>query len=354
MKNLKSILGIFTIATLLFTSCQNEEDVYIDQGSETNASNSKTADLLTRNNASDGSNDDILDGISCASIVFPVVATINGQEVTLVSESSLSLVAELFAKFTNDDDSVEFQYPIQVQLSNYSKVTIANQQEFDALRKTCESSDETRDDAISCLDLNFPIRVFTFDANAQQTGSVVLTSKQETYTFISGLDENQFFSIQYPISASSESNSQIAINSDLEFAEQLESCEASDDLEDEAEAEALNLRKELEGFLSDTTFKIDSGIKAGADFTSNFANFTFNFANDGQVKVRNKVTNILENVEAEFETESETVVLLDLEFEGNSSFSILNGTFKVISQTSSKIELESRTDSSFKIVFSKI
>jgi len=354
MKNLKTILSTAALAAAMFTSCQSEEDVLIDENGNTNSANSETADLLVRNTAADGSDDDMLDGLSCASVIFPVVAEINGQEVTLVNESSLSLVAELFAEFTNDADTVRFQFPIQVQLSNYSQVTIANQQELDALKEACDNADETRDDAITCLDINFPVSMFTFDANAQQTGSVVLTSEKDTYAFINGLEDNQFFSVQYPITLTSENSGSITINSDAELATELQSCEASDDMDEEAAAEASTLKKELETILTDTSFKLESGVKAGSDFTTDFANYTFMFANDGQLEIRNRLTNFLENVEGEFDAQSQSSVYLILDFESNSEFSALNGTFEVVNQTSSKVELQSTTDSSFKLVFSKI
>ena len=325
MKNLKTFLSITFLAALLFGSCQNEEDVLIEGNENTNTKQSEPAEYIERSTANDGSEDDILDDISCASVILPVVAEVNGQELTIVNEASLTLIAEIFAEFTNDEDEVRFQFPIEMRLSDYSVVTIQNEQELEALEEACEAADESRDDAISCLEFDYPITVFTFDANAQQTGSVVLTS-----------------------------DGSITINSDAELIAELQSCESEDDLEEEARDEAEDLREDLEEAITGARFELESGVQAGAEFSQQFANYTFEFTNDKRVVVRNSLTNLVTNVEAFFNTTSETEVFLELNFTSDSEFSVLNGTFEVVSQSSSTIELQSTTDTTFKLVFSKL
>lgn len=354
MKNLKTFLSITFLAALLFGSCQNEEDVLIENNENTNTKQSEPAEYIERSTANDGSEDDILDDISCASVILPVVAEVNGQELTIVNEASLTLIAEIFAEFTNDEDEVRFQFPIEMRLSDYSVVTIQNEQELEALEEACEAADESRDDAISCLEFDYPITVFTFDANAQQTGSVVLTSDQEAYAFINDLGDDQYFSLQYPISLSGSSDGSITINSDAELIAELQSCESEDDLEEEARDEAEDLREDLEEAITGAHFELESGVQAGAEFSQQFANYTFEFTNDKRVVVRNSLTNLVTNVEAFFNTTSESEVFLELNFTSDSEFSVLNGTFEVVSQSSSTIELQSTTDTTFKLVFSKL
>ena len=354
MKNLKTFLSITFLAALLFGSCQNEEDVLIEGNENTNTKQSEPAEYIERSTANDGSEDDILDDTSCASVILPVVAEVNGQELTIVNEASLTLIAEIFAEFTNDEDEVRFQFPIEMRLSDYSVVTIQNEQELEALEEACEAADESRDDAISCLEFDYPITVFTFDANAQQTGSVVLTSDQEAYAFINDLGDDQYFSLQYPISLSGSSDGSITINSDAELIAELQSCESEDDLEEEARDEAEDLREDLEEAITGARFELESGVQAGAEFSQQFANYTFEFTNDKRVVVRNSLTNLVTDVEAFFNTTSETEVFLELNFTSDSEFSVLNGTFEVVSQSSSTIELQSTTDTTFKLVFSKL
>ena len=355
MKNLKSILGITVLSLFLFASCQSEEDVTIgdDPNQSTNSADSETADLMARNTAHDGSEDDFLDGLSCSSIVLPVVAEVNGQELTIISQSDFALIADIFAQFTNDDDEVNFQFPITVTMSDYTEVVINNQAEYDALKDTCAEIDSKEEDAINCLDIDYPITVFTYDANAEQTGSVVLDGEQETYVFLNNLGDSDFFSVSYPISLMAEGNSAITINSDAEFKNALESCEADDDMQAQAEAEAKAAADELEAILTDATFKVETGINNGVEFTEDFVDFTLEFANDGEVIVRNTLTNTAASIEGSFQVVSETNVNLELTFAGNSTFNIISDQFEVVSQNESTIELQSSTNSAVTLVLTK-
>ncbi|PHQ29512.1 hypothetical protein [Leeuwenhoekiella nanhaiensis] len=349
MKKLKSILSIAVLAAFTFTSCQTEESELINEGESTNSASSKTADLLVRSSASDGSDDDILDGISCASVVYPVVAEINGQEYTFTNEAMLSIVVEIFGSIKGDDDFVEFKFPIQMQLSNYTVVTINNEDEFEALKDACEDADDSRDDIIKCLDIDYPVTLLTFDASAQQTGSVVITGKREMYNFIDDLEDNQFFSIDYPITATSASSGTITITSDAQLAQELESCEAEDDARDEAEDRADDLEDELEDIMADVNFRIESTLSTMAFL----ADYTFEFANDGEIIVRNAATGIIQDVEGEYDFESETEVFVEIEFEGSTIFSVLEGTYEVVSQTATRIELQSTTNAALKLTLLK-
>lgn len=349
MKRLKTILSIAVFAAFTLTSCQNEESELINEGNNTNSSTSETADLLVRSSASDGSDDDILDGTRCASVVFPVVAEINGEEYTIRSKAGLSIVIEIFKRIKGDDDYIEFQFPIQMQLSNYTIVTINNREELRELREACRAADNTRDDVIRCLKINYPITLLTFDASAQQTGSVVVNGRREMYQFITGLGTGQFFSVDYPITAETRNSETITINSDAQLAQALRSCDAEDDARDEAEEQAEELEDQLEDIMADVNFKIESTLS-----TMTFlADYTFEFASNGSIIIRNAATGLVNSVEGEYDFESETEVFVEIEFEGTSIFSVLDGTYEVVSQTSSKIVIQSTTNSALKLTLLK-
>ncbi|MCA0154430.1 hypothetical protein [Winogradskyella vincentii] len=349
MKTFKFLTVLF-MSFLAFTSCQDEIDNDIQEDPNTNSSNSVVASNLKRSAMYDGSFDDFLDGISCSSVLLPVTATVNGTQVTLVSESDYQLVINILGQLTNDDDSVEFQFPITVQLSNYTQVVVNNASEYEELMEACEDAEDAVEDAINCLDIEFPITILTYDINAEQTGSVVLESDQELYTYMNNLDDQTFFALNYPITATVNGSSAMELTSDTELQAQINDCLATEDMEDDAEDSA----DDLEDILVDGLFMIESFITTGTDTANAYAEYTIDFANDLSVVAENTVNTTIDDVEGTYEVASELEVFLTLSFSNNATFELLNNTWEVTSFSESTISLQSSTNAAVTLVLSQI
>ena len=349
MKNLKLLTAILITSILSFTSCQDEIDVENGQNPNTNSSTSPTANNLERSSMYDGSFDDFLDGISCSSILLPVTATINNIEVTLINESDYQLVLNILGLLTNDDDSIELQFPLTVKLSNYTEVQVANQSEYDALIAACEEAEDNAEDAISCIDIDFPITILTYSLNVEQTGRVVLETEQQLYTYMNNFGDDELFAIDYPITATlnGDSSTVIEISSDLDLQARITECLGTEDTEEEAEENAKN----LETILVDGLFKVESFVLAGIETANDYADYTIDFANDLSCTATNTV---LDTVEGTYEVTSELEVFLSLSFTGNTSFQLLNQTWEVTSYSTSSISLQSTTNAAVTLVLSQI
>lgn len=349
MKNLKLLTAILITSILSFTSCQDEIDVENGQNPNTNSSTSPTANNLERSSMYDGSFDDFLDGISCSSILLPVTATINNIEVTLINESDYQLVLNILGLLTNDDDSIELQFPLTVKLSNYTEVQVANQSEYDALIAACEEAEDNAEDAISCIDIDFPITILTYSLNVEQTGRVVLETEQQLYTYMNNFGDDELFAIDYPITATlnGDSSTVIEISSDLDLQSRITECLGTEDTEEEAEENAKN----LETILVDGLFKVESFVLAGIETANDYADYTIDFANDLSCTATNTV---LDTVEGTYEVTSELEVFLSLSFTGNASFQLLNQTWEVTSYSTSSISLQSTTNAAVTLVLSQI
>ncbi len=352
MKNLNLFTAILLILTLSFTSCQDEIDTENGNNPNTNSSTSPTANNLERASMYDGSFDDFLDGISCSSILLPVTATINNTEITLISQADYQLVLNILGQFTNDDDSIAFQFPLTVKLSNYTEVQVANQSEYDALIGACEATENQAKDAINCLEINFPITILTFDLRAVQTGSVVIESKQELYTYINNFDDDSLFAINYPITATlkGQSNTVIEISSDMDLQSKITDCLADEDIMEDAEENA----DDIEDILVEGMFKVESFINAGLNTANDYANYTIDFANDLSITAKNTVNGTIENIEGTYSVTSELNVFLNLTFSGNSTFELLNNTWTITSYSESSISLQSTTNAAITLVLVRI
>lgn len=345
MKTLKFITSLILTVMLTFTSCQDEIDSESGLNPNTNSANSTATSNFERSSMYDGSFDDFVDGISCSSILYPYTATVNNQEITLLSQLDLSIVLNILGAITNDDDSVVLHFPLTVKLSNYSEVIVNNQSEYNAIMDTCTEAEEKAKEAINCINIDYPVTILTFNVNAEQTGSFIVNSDESLYTYMSSMDDQERYSISYPITATLNGETTVEISSDLDLQARIDECTETENTMEEAEEDA----KTLEEILADTTFKIESLLVAGIDTTSDFVDYTIAFSNDLKLMANNS----LNTVEGTYTVDSELDVMLELSFIGNTSLNLFNKTWTVTSYDENTITLESTTTSLLKLVLTK-
>ena len=347
MKKLKTITGIALMAILGFTSCQSEIDDVQGENPNTNSANSTTTTNLKRTSMYDGSFDDFLDGASCSSILLPVIAKVNGVQVSILSQFDYQQVISIFGKLNNDQDTVVLQFPLKVKMSNYTVVTVTNQTEYNAILNACTTAEASNQDAISSVNITFPITILTYNVSLVQTGSVVITSEQQLYTYISNVSSTELFSVSYPISVMIADGSKRLISSDAELQAAITAS-----LKTEATmAAAVQNSKKLETILVNGKFKVDSYVSAGVNSATNYVDFTLDFANNLSVTAVNLLAI---TVNGTYAVRSELDVLLKLNFSGNASFALLNNTWKVTSFTTSTITMQSTTNAAITLVLKQI
>jgi hypothetical protein len=350
MKKLKFITALMLMSFITFTSCQDELDNEQGENPNTNTADSATANNLKRTAMYDGSFDDFIDGVSCSSVLLPVTATVNGQQVTIVNQSDFQLVLNILGQFNNDNDTVTLQFPLTVRLSNYTEVIVANQTEYNAIIDACEQAESAGQDAISCLDIDFPITLLTYSLNLDQTGSVVIQSEEQLYTFMNNLGNDELFAVSYPISAELNGSGTVVITSDSELQSRINDCIGQEAIEEEAEENA----NDLEGILVDGLFQVESFVTQGVDTANLYAEYTIDFANDLTVTAENTVNTTVNDVQGTYEVYSETEVFFNLTFSGNATFELLNNTWEVTSYSNTSISLQSTTNAAITLVLTQI
>jgi len=347
MKKLRTITGIALMSILGFTSCQSEVDDVQGQNPNTNAANSTTANNLKRTSMYDGSFDDFIDGASCSSIVLPATATVNGVKVTLLSQLDYTQVISILGQYNNDQDSVTLQFPLKVKMSNYTEVTVNNQSEYNTILNACSSAEASGQDAISSVNITFPITILTYNVSLEQTGSIVITSEQQLYAYMSNVSSTELFSVKYPMTVVLADGTNTTVSSDAEFQAAINAS-----IKTEATmAEAAQNSKNLETVLVNGMFKVQSFITAGVDSANNYKDYTVDFANDKSIKVLNTITTAATGTYA---VSSELDVFLKLNFSGNASFNLLNNTWKVTSFNATSISLQSTTNAAVTVVLKQI
>ena len=347
MKKLKTITGAALMMLIFFTSCQSEIDEVQGQNPNTNSANSTTTNNLKRTSMYDGSFDDFLDRASCSSILLPVTAKINGVQVSILSQLDYQQVISIFGQYNNDQDTVVLQFPLKVKLSNYTEATVNNQTEYNAILNACTSAENSGQDAISSVNIKFPITILMYNLSLEQTGSVVITSEQQLYTYMSNVSTTELFSVKYPISLTIADGTMQTVTSDAELQAAIT---ASLKIET-AMGVAVENSKKLETILVNGKFKVDSFVNAGVNSATNYKDYTVDFANNLSVTAINLLNT---TVNGTYAVSSQVDVFLNLNFSGNATFLLLNNKWKITSFTATTISLQSSTNAAVTLVLKQI
>ena len=128
---------LLLISVLFLSSCQTEESEIIqDDNNENLTRNSSLVNLMMRVSQNPTSQDNVLDSSSCFSVVLPVTVIVNGQQILVDSPSEYQTVQNAIDAFSNDDDIVNFIYPITVQFQNFSTQVVQDADDLDNILLT--------------------------------------------------------------------------------------------------------------------------------------------------------------------------------------------------------------------------
>jgi hypothetical protein len=330
-----AIYAVLLVGALSFTACQEEfEEVNTsDAQEESFQATSSTAQLMEKTAFKDGSFDNIVDGSSCFALNFPYTVNVNGLDITVDSKEDLRLIEEIFDEFDDDEDVLEILFPITITLADYSEITINNREELIELARQCIEGGG--DDDIECIDFVYPITLFTFDINKQQTGRVTVNSDRELRLFFEELDDDDFVSIDFPITLIKFDGTEIQVGSNAELAAALEMAKDACDEDDDDDYNDDDFDEErLENLLTECPWVVLTVERNSTDQTGQYEAYLMTFLEDGTVRVRDREGNVLVG---DWDLDGEgDYVELDLDFDTLVDFSL---EWKVYELQEGKIKL---------------
>lgn len=278
--NIKFALILSFFALFIF-SCQNEaiEETGQDQ-EETIVPNSPLANLVRSAASNDGTVDDIMDNASCFSVELPVTIIANGITVTIESVEDLTILEDLFAEFDNDDDDLEFLFPITIILNDYEEIVIENEEQLEDFVEDCIDSQE---EVIECVDFVYPISFSIYNTDFQVIDTVVVNNDEELYDFIENLNEDNdevtLASLDFPVSLIYGDGSTVEVSNNEELEAAINVAEELCDEDDVCEVE------DVEMYLQECYWIVQS--YNGDDHLQDYA---FEFLEDGTLNVLNNDT----------------------------------------------------------------
>lgn len=307
-----SIYISLLLVALGLGACQKEHEelpVGIDQ--EAIKASSSTGKLIQKASSRNGSFDDIVDGAGCFAINFPYVVRVNGTEVTIGDIADLKQIEEIFDGM--DDDILDIMFPITITLSDFSEIDINNEDQFEDMVEACLEGGD--DDDIECIDFIYPLTLFSFDTNLQQTGKLVVENDMQLRRYFNSLGDDDLISFEFPISLKLYGESEIRIHNHAELASAIEKADDTcDDDDDDFTPESVAT------YLVACPWSVKEVVRDGKDHSETYVGFQIHFNADGSVTAKDSAeVDLIGNWSVSTVGEK---VKLKLTFEGLSDFSL--------------------------------
>lgn len=280
---LKYVLNLSLIGLFLM-SCQTEENEVIQDPNQNLTNISPLTTLMTRVTQNPTSGDNIMDNSSCFSVVLPATVIVNGQNIVVSTQADYQTVQDAIDAFSNDDDIVNFIYPITIQFQNFSTQVLQDSDDLDDVIDDCGEDDGF--DEIDCISFNFPIVINVYNANNQLANTITINNNTDLYNFLENLEDNEYVAIQYPISLIDSNGVNVTITSNDQLEDVIE--DSIDDCDDSPSGGGSSA---LSSIIVDGTWYV-SYFFDDTDETSDYAGYNFTFNVSGTATAVKNTTTI--------------------------------------------------------------
>ncbi|NND24816.1 MAG: hypothetical protein HKO00_02215 [Flavobacteriaceae bacterium] len=320
------ILSLFALFT--FTSCQNEVIEVTDNSEETIAPNSAVANLMRSTASNDGSVDDVLDSANCISVNLPVTIIVNNITITINTLEDLEIIQELFDEYGDDEDVLEFLFPITIILNDYTPIVIENYEQLQNFIDECTDDN----DVIECVDFVYPISFSIYNSDFQIIDTVIIENDEALYDFLEELENNPnggaiLASLNFPVSLVYANGDIVEVNSNQELEAAINAAEVEcDDIVDVCHADEVAM------YLTDCFWRI-----AAYNNDNNLDDYELYFGEDGLLTIiagNNVVYNGNWSLD---ETDAGLVLVLDTDWQD------LNGNWLIVDCDDDRFELIQET-----------
>jgi len=305
---------ILLLTALSFTACQSEDPLDIQVNEEqTLMASSSTAKLMEDTVSNDGSHDNIIDGSSCFDIRFPYTVSVNGVEITINSEDDFQVIEDLFDAIEYDDDVLDIIFPIVITMADYTEVTINGIEDLREVAAQCVEGGD--DDDIECIDVLYPVTLFTYNPNVQETGSVTVNSDKELRRFFAGLEPTDLISIEFPVMFEMFDGTKVTVNSNSELADAIERAKNACDEDDDNDHNDDDFTEErLDSLLVECPWLVKELKRNNQDNTDYYFDYALNFKEDGTVIARDREGNMLNGAWSTHVSDYRVKLTLEFEF----------------------------------------
>lgn len=332
MKTIKYLL--MSLTALLFISCQNEETLVIQDTTQNLTAVSPLTSLISRVSQNPTSKDNVLDNSSCFNVQLPVIVIVDGKQITVSNQNDYVAVQAALDAFSNDDDIVNFVYPITIQYQNFNTQLIANSDQLEDIINNCDEDDGF--DEIDCINVNYPIKIDIYNTNNQIANTITIQNDTDLYNFLENIESNVFISINYPVSITDPNGQNVVITNNSDFENSIE-----ESIKDCDNNSGTGGNPDFTSVLTDGTWHV-SYFFNNIDETSIYNGYNFTFNSNGTV-VAVKGTNTISGTWSTFVNSGHDIFLL--KFDDN-KLDELQEDWKITEYTTTNIRLKKESSSS--------
>lgn len=215
MRHLVFVLAFLCTGFIL--GCQEEENIIIQEDPDGLKSTSPISKLMSRVTQNNTSVDNVLDGTSVFRVLLPVSISLNGQFVNVNSPADYITIQQIKNQSNDDDDIVNYTFPISVSLRNFQQVVLNNNTQLQNLIAQYEDLSE-----LNCFSFNFPISISIYDSNNQVADVLTFSNNGQVISFLFSLPQGVIFTINYPISVQTASGNTQNVTSNSQLLSLLE------------------------------------------------------------------------------------------------------------------------------------
>ncbi|MDB2606695.1 hypothetical protein N9Y48_02825 [Zobellia sp.] len=322
-----SFVAFLLALILVLTSCQDEEPFVETIDEELTLSSDSTAlELMKETVSNDGSYDNIVDSASCFSIQFPYTVIVNGTELTIDSMESLQVLEETLDEFDSAENTMDIVFPVTITMADYTETTINSEDSLYQMASTCVEGGDDAD--IECVDLLYPVTVFTFNPNFQQTASVTVTKDMELRRFFAGVEDTDLVSFDFPITFQNVDSSEVVVNTNAELNNLLGNAKLACDEDDDNDYNDDDFTKqELDSILVECPWEIVQVQMNIMGQSEEYKANAFSFLEDGNVVAYGDNGYNISGVWSTFIVDYR--VVLQLDFKENEDFSKLWKVYEI-------------------------
>ena len=321
------------VAVVLFISCQDEGTLVIQDSTQNLTAKSPLVSLISRVSQNPTAKDNILDKSSCFNVLLPVSIVVNKKNITVSSQNDYLVVQNALDAFSNDDDIVNFVYPITIQYQNFKTELIRNSDQLENVIDNCDDDDGF--DEIECISINYPIKISIYNSNNQIANTITIQNDKDLYNFLKDLESNVFISINYPISIINSKGQNVVITNNSNFENSIE-----EGIKDCNINSGSGGNQNFVSILTNGTWYV-SYYFDDSDETLNYKGYNFTFNNNQTVTVV-KEKNTFAGNWSTFVNNSQDIFLLKFE---DSKLDDLEEDWKITEFTNTNVRLKNKSTS---------
>ena len=281
------------------------------------APESQLASLMLSTSLNAGTVDNVMDNADCMSVELPVTIIVNGITITVETIEDLELVHEIFEEYLDDEDVVEFIFPITIVLNDHTEVIIEDKEELDSFVDSCEDEEE---EVIECVNFVYPITFSIYNTSFQVIETVTIENDRQLYHFmrrIRNAEQAILASLNFPVKLKYDNGEIIEVNNNSELQRAIELAEDMCGRDDDCDIEEVN-ESLVECHWMIHYYNEDD----------NYRPFALKFKENGELKIINaSATQVRTGKWETVETDNGVVLVIS---EVNELVQEINGRWKVV------------------------